>query len=310
MTVVLATRNRAQMLREALVSLDAALRTGDRVIVVDSASSDGTVLQVAKDMGARTLRCEEPGACRARNAGIEATDTELIAFMDDDCLPDPRWLEEISREFAHSPTNAFLTGRILPDDSLSTKAQLGISLQVSETPSTFGAGDDPSVIGHGANMAWRRDALAQIGGFDELMGPGAPFKAAEDHDLFWRALRSGLTGSYVPAAFVRHRQWRDRRGQLRAYFDYGVGSGAFEVKRAGLEHPHLRRHDRAESHSRTRGVTRELAVSRVRSFARNVTRGYEMGAIGDMVLLAGTLAGVERARKLKVVDGVFATPGG
>jgi GT2 family glycosyltransferase len=306
MSVVVATRNRPELLRDALACLNAALRRADRVIVVDSASTDEGVQRVAREMGARTLRCEEPGACRARNIGVEAADTELVAFMDDDCLPDVRWLEEMSRAFSSSPTTQFLTGRILPENAVSTRAQLGISLHTSETPTTFGQGDDPTVIGHGANMAWRREAIVNIGGFDELMGPGAPLRAAEDHDLFWRALRSGLTGSYVPAAMVRHRQWRDRRRQLLAYYSYGVGTGAFEAKRSALDRPHLRGHGRVEVGSRTRGVTRHLASSRVRSAARNAARGYEMGAIADLVLLTGAIAGVDRVRKLQLVDGHFA----
>ncbi|MGH9029619.1 MAG: glycosyltransferase family 2 protein [Acidimicrobiales bacterium] len=307
LTVVVATRNRPRLLRDALASLNDVLRAGDHVIVVDSASNEADAVSPADEMGAATLRCELPGACRARNTGTEAAPTDLVAFMDDDCLPAPGWLDALSKAFSDAPGTQFVTGRILPEGGSSGRAQLGISLCVSEDPRTFGEGDDPSAMGHGANMAWRRDALLSLGGFDELMGPGARFRAAEDHDVFWRALRAGYTGAYVPTAVIKHRQWRNRRQQLRAYYAYGVGTGAFEVKRSRLDGRDSRATNAAPRALSARSATARLAVTRARSLATNVVRGYQMGAAGDAFMLAGAVTGAAGAARVPVVDGHFSS---
>ncbi|MHB1713121.1 MAG: glycosyltransferase, partial [Acidimicrobiales bacterium] len=179
-TVVVATRDRPALLEECLRALSFALRDADRVIVVDSASRSGRVRAVAKAAGAHVVRCEQPGACRARNAGWRTATTEIVAFTDDDCLPTPRWIAGLSTAFTRFPQAGFVTGRVLPDSVVRGRAELGLSHFVSEQSALFAADDDLREMGHGANMAWRRQVLEEIGGFDEGMGPGTPFRAAED----------------------------------------------------------------------------------------------------------------------------------
>lgn len=308
LTVVMATRDRPRLLRDALESLDGALRSGHRVIVVDSASQDSSVGRIAGEMGATTVRCDRPGACRARNAGLACTETELVAFMDDDCLAEPDWSEAICEAFRRSSATHFITGRILPDSDIVGRAQLGVSLHVSDAPLTFRWGDDPKAMGHGANMAWRSASLRAIGGFDESMGPGAPFRAAEDHDVFWRGLRAGYVGRYEPGAVVRHRQWRNRREQLGAYYAYGIGTGAMEVKRSRLGDPPSCTGRHRPGGTGTHVLMGRLAAAHLASAMGNLARGYQMGAIADAAMLAGTAAGVARARRAPLVDGHFVPP--
>ena len=323
LTVVVATRDRAGHLCEALAALGASLRDGDSIIVVDSASSDPRVGQVALAAGARLVRCDRPGACRARNAGWRASETEVVAFTDDDCRPRPGWARALARAAALPARPDFVTGKVMGGQE--GRAQLTLSVTSSDEPATFAAGDDTSSMGHGANMAWRRSALERIDGFDEALGPGAPLLAAEDHDAFWRCLRDGGTGRFDPRAVVEHRQWRDRAGQLQAYFGYGVGSGALAVKQwrmGALTRPVDAREPAGSSKqggstgtevasplpagTAVRRAGTELAWARgAVPVARNLAAGYEMGAVAEAVKLAGSIVGVRRARRMALVGGHF-----
>jgi GT2 family glycosyltransferase len=82
-----------------------------------------------------------------------------------------------------------------------------------------------------------RTAVNAVGGFDERLGPGTAFPAAEDNDLGFRLLESGYQIRYVPQATLYHRAWRTGREQIATGWRYGVGRGAYYAK-------HIRRQDR------------------------------------------------------------------
>jgi GT2 family glycosyltransferase len=298
-TVVVATRDRPVLLAEALAAIGPSLRDEDRLVVVDSASRDPRVRAVAEASGAKVLRCDQPGACRARNMGIGAASTPVVAFTDDDCLPAPDWVTALSAAFATHPDAAFVTGRITLDEPISGRMQLGLSIHDVTVPAAVDAGSDVSKIGHGANMAWRRADLEALGGFDEGLGPGTRLRAAEDHDLFWRAVQAGMTGAYDPRAVVRHRQWRGRREQLDTAHGYGVGAGALAVKQ-WREARAAAPDERVAPMPRWAGLghaARELAWRQgLVPMARSAGDGYAMGVLSEAVKLAGSLRGAALAR--------------
>ena len=303
-TVVIATRDRPQLARAAAVAAKAALRPGDSLILVDSASADPRDLfAIAGDTGATLIRCDEPGASKARNAGWRASTTDLVAFTDDDCLPDPQWLEAVVKTFEAEPTIGFVTGRVRPEATYTPRAWIHLSVTSRSEPVTFARGDDPTEIGHGANMTWRRSALELIGGFDEQLGPGTRLEAAEDVDAFWRLLMGGGSGAFSPDAVVAHRQWRGRARQMRVYRGYGVGAGALAVKRWSW-------HGREGRPPSRRAIARVAAHEvlwrhGIKGVARNVANGYAMGALSELAMLAGATEGVVKARRMRLVDGHF-----
>lgn len=306
-TVVIASRDRTQLLTGALAATSAALRPGDSMILVDSASSDPEAMaQIARDAGAKLIRSEEPGASRARNLGWRAASTELVAFTDDDCLPDPGWLERAAETFARAPSASFVTGSVLSDSTRTPRAWLSLSVTARTAPARFEAGDEPTEVGHGANMTWRKKALEQIDGFDECLGPGAPLKAAEDVDAFWRLLIGGGFGMFNPDSIVAHRQWRGRVTQLRVCIAYGVGAGALAVKRWCLQDRRCRQLPWRVIASR---ASRELLWTHgVQGVRRSIANGYAMGALAELAMLAGAIRGVVNARRLELVDGRFFGP--
>jgi glycosyltransferase involved in cell wall biosynthesis len=324
--VVVATRDRASSLRATLSALSRSLRPGDELIVVDSASRDAHVSALAEALGATVVRADTPGACRARNLGARTARCEVIAFTDDDCDPDPGWVAAVASAFTDHPETAFLTGRVLAGRG--TRRRLSVSVVEDDTPAAFDAsalpadGPVPEMLGHGANMAWRRSALDAIGGFDETLGPGAPLRAAEDQDAFWRALRVGLIGRYEPAAVVHHRQWRDVAGQLAAFYGYGVGTGGLCVKRWRIASAERAVPPTGGQMTAVRtagggagGILRSRAGRQalrsvwddgVAAVARRMREGYELGALAEAAGLAGALRGARRAWRIPVVGDHFA----
>lgn len=228
-TVVICSRDRPERLRSALVAIARTLRSGDHAVVVDSGSRTPETQAVARDAGFDCVRVELPGLSRARNAGVRRAQTEVVAFTDDDCAPDPTWLTGISAPFA-DPAVGFVTGRVGAD----TPGRSGprSSVHDREAPQVYAGRRDPVGIGHGANMAFRREALFDLGLFDERLGAGSALRSGEDQDMFFRVLEAGWTGVYAPDAAITHAQWRDPRALVKLRYGYGLGNGAFRAKLA------------------------------------------------------------------------------
>lgn len=239
LSVVLATRDRPELLRGAIDALLPALRDGDEVIVVDSASTDPRVREIVDAAGVGYLRCDRPGAALARNAGWRAATNPIVAFTDDDVRVEVDWAKRIDDAMAAHPDVAFLTGRVLepPDDAPSERA---VAIQADPLPFPIER-TTTGPLGQTANTAIRRAALAAIGGFDEQLGPGGPLGAiAEDVDLYDRLLGAGFRGRYDPDIGVFHVQWRRRPQLVKLDWHYGLGSGYRVAKVLRLDRPRAR----------------------------------------------------------------------
>lgn len=116
-SVVIATRNRSKLLKRALDSLVEQERQPDEVVVVDNARSDNTV-QVARSFAEKlnlvVIREDQIGIPSARNTGIARSTGEIVAFLDDDCVADRRWLRELEIPFLKDPFVGAVGGSVLP----------------------------------------------------------------------------------------------------------------------------------------------------------------------------------------------------
>jgi len=296
LSVVVPTRDRPELLELCLRSLRASLRPQDELIVADSASRNGAVKRAAESVGARYIRCELPGASRARNAGWGCAHHDIVAFIDDDVRVDPDWAEAVAGAFARAPEIAFITGRI------------GLSADQAETerPVAFIDERDPfpidttarGTLGHSANLAVRRSALEVVGGFDEILGAGGPLCGAEDYDLFDRLFAAGLIGRYEPSASSVHEQWRRKRSLLLLEWRYGIGLGARVAK--------LARADRRRALDASQDLYWETGLKRMAVF---LVRGYEFGALLALLKTAGAIVGFGLGLGRRVRDGHFIARG-
>jgi glycosyltransferase involved in cell wall biosynthesis len=209
-SVVVPTRNRPELLDGCLTALRASLRANDELIVVDSASTDPHVARVAHKHSATYVRCDVKGASRARNRGWQAAKHEIVAFIDDDIRVEREWASAIEDVFG-DPATGWVTGRI--DEA--AESHVPALAQKTDTAAAELDPESEDVLGHSANLIVRRSALDHIGGFDELLGAGGRFRAAEDLDLFDRLFESGFQGRYEPSVAALHVPWRGLRDFIR-----------------------------------------------------------------------------------------------
>jgi glycosyltransferase involved in cell wall biosynthesis len=237
-SVVMVTRDRRELVAQALDALAAQSRPADEVLVVDNGSSDGTDALLAERVAA-----QDPGGLKlvpapsslsvaeARNAAVAASSGDVIAFTDDDCRPRPEWLETLLAGFADGI--GVVQGRTVADPSL----ELRPLSRTQWTPAEFGLYET-------CNIAYRRDALAASGppapvgpfdlGFaDQISGllgrwfGRYPF--GEDTELGWRVKRAGAGSRFAVHAVVEHHVFppdpklQVRRGILAAGFPLLVG---------------------------------------------------------------------------------------
>lgn len=193
--VVVPTHDRAHLL-ERLVAALARQETPRpfSVVVVDDGSRDETWTMLEK-LAASTglplvpLRLDPGrGPATARNLGWRATDADVVAFIDDDCVPAPEWLAALANAAARA---GMAQGQTLPDPAqASGRGPFSRTLEVTEATGYYQT----------CNMAYRRDVLERLGGFDERFR----HPTGEDTDLAWRALEDGVDAEFVGAAVVYH----------------------------------------------------------------------------------------------------------
>jgi glycosyltransferase involved in cell wall biosynthesis len=290
LSVVVPTRNRPQLLSGCLDALRASLDPADELVVVDSASEGDGTRRVAADYGAVVVRCEKRGASLARNTGWKHARHPLVAFVDDDVRVGPGWADALARASSRYPEASFVTGRIgIP---AGTNPEFPIALMDTTEPMRVDA-LTPNPIGHTANVVVRREALERIGGFDDLLGAGGRYRAAEDQDLFDRIFLAGMAGRYEPSASATHEPWRERREILLLEWSYGVGTGARLVKLLKFNRGRVRR------------VFRDNVWAVILDFFHSIRIGFKFQTLVTFVRLVGTVVGLMLALPRSVRDGHF-----
>ncbi len=223
-TVVVPVRDRAGELRACLASLQ-----GMRTLVVDDGSRDPhAVVAVAAAAGATVLRREVsggPGA--ARNTGLAAAGTELVAFVDSDCVAPPGWLTPLLPHFA-DPRVAAVAPRIVAadpdrDSRLARYEAARASLDRGGREGYVRAGGRVPYVPAAALLV-RRVAVGT--GF-------APLHVGEDVDLVWRLAEDGWLVRYEPAATVAHRHRTRPVAFLRRRADYGTSAAPLALRHPG-----------------------------------------------------------------------------
>lgn len=208
-SIVIPTHDSRAVLAHALTALLGEMTADHEVVVVDSASMDGTVDLVRTDFPwVRVERLEvNAGFARAVNAGIRVAHGDIIVLLNDDTEVAPGWLSAVIAPLQRDPSVGSCASRIR-DFSDRTRIdsagdQLGlVASQIGHGEPDGVAFDRPRDIlsACAAAAAYRRSALVAIGGFDEWYG-----SYLEDVDVGIRLILQGYRCVYVPEAIVYHR---------------------------------------------------------------------------------------------------------
>jgi hypothetical protein len=282
-SVIVVSRGRPALLHRCLTGIGQLWYPAFEVVVVADTAGCDTVATMGWADRVLCLPFDTPNISAARNLGIAESGGEIVAFIDDDAVPEPTWLDHLCAPFA-DPEVAQTGGYV--------RARNGISLQwgaravdrqgrarrlavADEAPFTPRLGDDEAAKTEGTNMAFRRAVIAATGGFD----PAFSFYLDEtDVNLRLRARKTVI----VPRAQVHHgfapsRMRKANRG-VTDLSEVGASTAVF-----------LRKHGSAES----------LELGRNRLFSNQHRRLIEQmvqGVIepGDVApLMAGLSRGFE-----------------
>jgi len=226
-TAAICTRNRPEQLRRALASLMRQAPQPDEVLIVDNAPEDDATRALAMGEFPQARYCCEPAAGLdvARNRALREATGSVVAFLDDDAVAEPGWVEGIHRVFGEEPLVGVCTARVEPW-TVETPAQ-----RLFEANGGFARGTRrvrlpadvarplhgrrvPLIawtvsVGSGASFAVRREVALALGGFDEALDRGPALPGGGDHDFFWRALQAGWHLMYEPEILARHEHRRD-----------------------------------------------------------------------------------------------------
>ncbi|MEX2382391.1 MAG: glycosyltransferase [Opitutales bacterium] len=240
LTVAICTRDRPERLARCLNALrtihDRPLGRSSllEILVIDNNPSDERTRKLAAAAsGVRYVREPLPGLDFARNRALREAKGEWIAYLDDDVTVDSQWLEGLWEAWGENPDAGAITGLVLPYE-LDTPAQI-----LFEQAGGFRAGFEkrrfgpilpgsrdypcnPGRFGTGANMAFSREVLLKIDGFDEALDTGAPLPGAGDLDIFYRVVRSGSPLVYEPRCLVFHQHRRCLKELQHQYWTWGL----------------------------------------------------------------------------------------
>lgn len=244
-TIAICTHNRPAQLQRCLASLESQITGQSEVLVIDSAPSDTATQTVARTAGVRYIATTRPGLDVARNLALYAAKGEIIAFIDDDAVAAPDWIEMLLASFTDLSVS-FVTGRVLPLE-LRTPAQHyfeeHFSFDRGPEPLRFMMGDRrpwfpiyPSHLGTGCNMAFRREVFDVVRPFDEALDAGTPTGGGGDIDIFRRLLRAGFVAAYNPAALVYHEHRLNANESRAQFWAYGKTFTALLAKNILVEH--------------------------------------------------------------------------
>ena len=228
-TIVVPTYGRARQLQACLEALAVqSFREPWEVVVVDDGSPDavsGVAEAFSGRFDLRVIRQGNAGPAAARNRGVEEARGELVAFTDDDCLPDRAWLETLVRAARERP-GAMLGGTTvngLPGELFASTSQLIVDLVYEH----FNADPDNAYFFASNNMLCPRERFLAVGGFDRDF----PRAGAEDRDFCDRWRMAGWPLAWRPAARVEHRHSQTLRKFCDLHFRYGRGAHMYQARR-------------------------------------------------------------------------------
>jgi glycosyltransferase involved in cell wall biosynthesis len=234
MSVVICTRNRPYFLKTCLERLQQQVCKPAEIIVVDNGSeTNETRLVVDGFENIKYVWEPKAGLDIARNRGAYEAKYDLVAYTDDDTIPNPYWVYRVHETF-RDPTIAAMTGLVIAA-SLETEAEVifekywpfnrGYVNKLYDNnffSSTLKTGPPVWEIGAGANMAFRKSVFEEVGYFDERLDVGAA-GCSGDSEQWYRILANGFKILYNPLAVVQHTHRSSLEGIKKQLYGYMRG---------------------------------------------------------------------------------------
>ncbi len=197
-SIVIMTKNRAESLARTLKSLQELTYPNYEIIVVNNASTDNTE-EVISQYPVKQISSPEANISLGRQRGVEASQGEIIAMCDDDCVPASDWLNCLVEKLLSNEKIALVGGQVInigfPEKQrYKGRGKFGRNgiLKPAINP------EEADYFGS-ANMAFRRSIFDSIGGYDLFFT-----NAYEEVDLILRFRKAGYETAYENKASVEH----------------------------------------------------------------------------------------------------------
>lgn len=289
-SVIVVSHGRPGLLRRCLTGLGQLCHTDFEIIVVADAPGVRAVAEMGWEGRVKLQRFDAANISAARNAGLALAAGEIVAFIDDDAVPEPSWLDHLTQPFGDpevSATGGYVIGR----NGISFQWRARAVNRLGETIALEAPGEAPFTPApppgfvpktEGTNCAFRRDTLAGIGGFDPAF-----HYYLDETDVNLRLADAGARTVIVPRALVHHgyagSASRAADRSPRDLTEIGASSAVF-----------LRKHAPAGAHRR---ALADLEAAQRRRLVRHmVSGGLEPRDVDRLLdgLAAGVRAGLQR----------------
>lgn len=235
-SILVPTKGRPELAAGCVRSILSQRHPSFELLLLDQTPSDATreaALEAAAGSSRfRHVPVEGSGRSRALNAGIPLARGEWIVMTDDDCEPEPGWLEALEAVTRRAGDRAAIVARVKPGPVGPGKAVPPATIEDPEPRDYAGRVDRDLVY---PNFAVPRVAFETIGRFDLRLGVGTPIPGGEDNDFGYRLLRAGWRILYRPGPAVVHSAWRSPEERASLKRAYGIGQGAFYRKHLGRD---------------------------------------------------------------------------
>ena len=216
-SVLVCAYNAAETLPDCLASLEALDYPNYEIIVVNDGSADDTSAIARRHRRVRVVDTPPGGLSVARNVALSHATGDVVAYTDADVRAHPQWLTYLVQPFLERDVAGAGGPNVVPPDD-PWLAQCVARAPGAPTHVML----DDVIAEHvpGCNMAFRREALLALGGFNPIFG-----SAADDVDVCWRFQAVGAEIGFAPAALV----WHHHRSSVRAYWRQQFGYGKSEA---------------------------------------------------------------------------------
>ena len=230
-SLVICSRNRPRLLFETVESVLRGKHVPTEMIIVDQSDESHqelSILKTERPCEIRYIHSKTVGVGAGRNVGITLSRNVLLIFLDDDMFVEADWFGNLVQAVMKAGPCSVISGQVLSGES-EVPGGKAPSIMKDQQPAIYKGRIGKDVLYTG-NMGAHRSVFDKVGFFDERLGPGTRFPAAEDNDLGYRLLEQGYSICYAPEAVVYHRAWRSERESLSLEWRYGVGRGAYYAK--------------------------------------------------------------------------------
>lgn len=275
LTVVIPTLGR-ECLRDCVRAL-AQGSTRPLEIILAHQGTEGALAPMLAEFAAlgltvRYVYSDKRGAAAGRNTGIARVTTRFFSTTDDDCIPDPRWVEELYAVLTAHPAE-IATGRVLAG------GEGAPSTSTSPTPRLFTAAPLKGDHFCGGNFGAELAAFQAVGPLDET----ELVRYCEDPEWAYRAMRHGYPIHYWPQITVTHLHWRGNEDMAQVYANYARSQGGWfgrELRRGRLSFAVRLVYELVRGSKRwVLGAVREDYLRKVngRAFVLDLLRGLAVG---------------------------------